>query len=223
MANRTKGFRTALIILGLAGAAGTAYLVGSNLTQPDEPNGNGQTIPPVSSSGGESGGNVSSTQQDGGEGGPGLTITLSDGSSEPGEFTPLPVEPGQPLSLEEINNILLRLPPLATSPDDWQAFKLPEEVLPPPRTGQTISEPFPLPPEETAPEVAQGPLEVLRYSPEGDVPIAPSVNVTFNQPMAPLATLKELSEPRIAGADRAFRAGNLALAGDQNAQLPVRF
>ena len=105
----------------------------------------------------------------------------------------LPVQSGEPLSLEEIDNILLRLPPLATSPDDWQAFKLPEEVLPPPRTGQTISEPFPLPPEETAPEVAQGALEVLRYSPEGDVPIAPFVNVTFNQPMVPLSTLEQLS------------------------------
>ncbi len=124
---------------------------------------------------------------------PGLKINLSDGGALPKIVEPLPVTTGEPLSLEEVNNILVRLPPLTSEPDDRQAFKLPEEVLPPPRTGQTIAEPFPLPPEETAPEVAAGPLEVLRYSPEGEVPLAPFVNVTFNQPMVPLATLEDLS------------------------------
>ena len=189
MAGKTKGFGIALVILGIAGAAGTAYLVGRNLTQPDTPS---QSIPSTSGSGSESG-VVSSAQEDGEDGGPGLKITLSDGGAQPQEVVPLPLATGEPLSLEEINNILLRLPPLAIEPDDRQAFKLPEEILPPPRTGETISETFPLPPEETAPEVAAGPLEVLRYSPEGDVPIAPFVNVTFNQPMVPLATLEDLS------------------------------
>ena len=189
-----KRFRIALIILGLAGASGAAYLVGRNMTQPNSPNNNGQPIPAVSGSGGqgETVTNAPSTQEDG-QGGDGLTINLSDGGAQPQDVTPLPLEPGQPLSLEEINSILLRLPPLATEPDDRQAFKLPDEVLPPPRTGQTISEVFPLPPEATPPEVAAGPLEVLRYSPEGDVPLAPFVNVTFNQPMVPLSTLEQLS------------------------------
>ncbi len=129
--------------------------------------------------------------KDDGEEGPGLSITLSDGSSEPGEYVPLPLAKGEPLTLEEINNILLRLPPLATDPDDRQAFRLPEEVLPPPRTGETITDPFPLPPEIAPPDVESGPLEVLRYSPEGEVPIAPFVNVTFNQPMVPLSTLEQ--------------------------------
>lgn len=184
MAGKTKAFRTALIILGLAGAAGAAYLVGRNVTQP----GGDQTIPPVSGSQGETG--VATIQEDEE---PGLTIRLSDGGAQPETVEPLPVRPGEPLSLEEINTILLRLPPLATDPDDRQAFRLPEEVLPPPRTGQTIPELFPLEPDETAPEVLAGPLEVLRYSPEGDVPLAPFVNVTFNQPMVPLATLEQLS------------------------------
>ena len=180
MANNAKRLRAGLIILGLAGVAGAAYLVGRNIIKPED---GGQTIPSVSGSGGESGGGAPSAAQDGGEEGPGLTINLSDGGAQPEEVVPLPVAHGEPLSLEEINNILLRLPPLQVDPDDRQAFRLPEEVLPPPRTGETISEIFPLPPEATPPEVAEGPLEVLRYSPEGDVPIAPFVNVTFNQPM----------------------------------------
>ncbi len=194
MANNAKRIRVGLIILGLAGAAGAAYLVGRNIIQPGGPNENGQPIPVVSGSGsqGEAVTGAPSALQDGEEE-DGLTITLSDGSEQPGEFTPLPFIPGEPLSLEEINNILLRLPPLATDPDDRQAFRLPDEVLPPPRTGETISEVFPLPPEFTPPEVAAGPLEVLRYSPEGEVPLAPFVNVTFNQPMVPLSTLEQLS------------------------------
>ena len=39
-----------------------------------------------------------------------------------------------------------------------------------------------------------GPLAVLRFSPEGEIPLAPFLNVTFNQPMVPLATVEELSE-----------------------------
>ena len=45
-----------------------------------------------------------------------------------------------------------------------------------------------------AEQVEAGPLQVLRYSPEGEIPIAPFVNVTFNQPMVPLATLDDLSD-----------------------------
>ena len=37
--------------------------------------------------------------------------------------------------------------------------------------------------------MAAGPLEVLRYAPQGAIPLAPFLNVTFNQPMVPLATL----------------------------------
>ena len=68
--------------------------------------GPGQVIPSDSSSSGETGGEP---VQDDGEEGPGLKITLSDGSSEPGEYVPLPLAQGESLTLEEINTILLRL------------------------------------------------------------------------------------------------------------------
>jgi len=189
MAGKTKQFRTTLIILGLAGAASVAFLFGRTFNLPHDP---GQTANPTNTPTGETGENGETPVPDL-ESTPGPSIRLSDGGAQPQTVTPLPVEPGEPLSLEEINNILLRLPPLQTDPDDWQAFRQPEEILPPPRAGETISETFPLPEESTPPEVASGPLEVLRYSPEGDVPIAPFVNVTFNQSMVPLATLEDLS------------------------------
>jgi len=147
----------------------------------------GQTIPPESTP--SAGGDETPVDEDG----TGLTIRLSDGGAEPQSYEPLPVTTGEPLNLEEIENILARLPLLEPLAGDQVDFKLPEEVLPPPRTGETIEEPFPLPPESFAPDVEYGPLEVLRYSPEGEIPIAPFVNVTFNQPMAPLGTLEDLA------------------------------
>ena len=192
MAKSLKSFRVLIVLIVVLLIIFAAFLMGRNINRNI---GLVETVPPKTgtfpSTAQESSPVLEATPT------PGLTILLSDGKSQPQPVVTLPVQLGEPLSLEDINNILLRLPPLATSPDDWQAFKLPEEVLPPPRTGQTISEPFPLPPEETAPEVAQGPLEVLRYSPEGNVPIAPFVNVTFNQPMVPLATLQELSNQEL--------------------------
>ncbi len=105
---------------------------------------------------------------------------------------------GEPLTEEEIEQILARVPPLTSEPSDQVDFKLPEDVLPPPRPGETIPAVFPPPPDSVAPEsVESGPLEVLRYAPEGEIPLAPFVNITFNQPMVPLATLQELSAQEV--------------------------
>ena len=107
----------------------------------------GQTIPPESTP--SAGGDETPVDEDG----TGLTIRLSDGGAEPQSYEPLPVTTGEPLNLEEIENILARLPLLEPLAGDQVDFKLPEEVLPPPRTGETIEEPFPLPPESFAPDV----------------------------------------------------------------------
>src|SRR5262249_31366254 len=39
-----------------------------------------------------------------------------------------------------------------------------------------------------------GPLEVLRHAPDGDVPIAPHVSLTFSQPMVAVTSLAELEK-----------------------------
>ncbi len=124
-----------------------------------------------------------------------LALTLSEGAERPDEVAARPVTQGMPLSGAETQAILDRLPTLDAPASDQQAFRLPAESLPPPRTGETISETFP--PTETVTqtaEVVDGPLAVLRFSPEGEIPLAPFLNVTFNQPMVPLATVEQLSE-----------------------------
>ena len=134
-----------------------------------------------------------------GEGGedeePGFSITLSDGQAQDQQTEPVTLVTGEALTQEEIAAILARLPELEVNEEDQVEFKLPGDPIPPPRPGSTIDQVFPYDGEDLPPEgVESGPLEVLRYSPEGDVPIAPTINVTFNQPMVPLATLAQLAE-----------------------------
>jgi uncharacterized protein YfaS (alpha-2-macroglobulin family) len=127
-----------------------------------------------------------------------LRIGLSEGQPALQEVAYLPVARGEPLSDEEVDQILARLPALETEDEDQTDFKLPEDSPPPPRTGDTIEEPFPPPPPAVTPEAVEaGPLEVLRYAPEGEIPLAPFVNVTFNQPMVPLATLDALAAEEV--------------------------
>lgn len=124
----------------------------------------------------------------------GLQITLSEGSEQLTTTETIALAPAEPLPADMVQTILDRLPPLETETTDQQAFRLPEELLPPPRPGATIEETFPPTAESiTGTEVVSGPLEVLRFAPEGEIPVAPFLSVTFNQPMVPLTTLAELS------------------------------
>gem|GEM_PF-5137978 len=52
--------------------------------------------------------------------------------------------------------------------------------------------PFPAANEVVPPNSSTvGPLEVIRYSPDGDVPIAPSLSITFSQPMIAVTRRKK--------------------------------
>ena len=163
----------------------------------------GETIPVLvdtASSGGVVSGvaMASAGGTEGQAGSEGLLIRLSAGQQEAEETGSLPQASGEPLTGEEIAQILARLPALTAEPQDQVDFRLPEESLPPPRTGETIEEAFPPPPVPVTPEAVEaGPLEVLRYAPEGEIPLAPFVNVTFNQPMVPLATLSALAAEEV--------------------------
>ena len=137
--------------------------------------------------------------QAGDDAGPtGLQFRLSEGAEQPAAVAPLPVAEPTPLTPAEAQAILNRLPPLAEEAGDVQTFALPAESLPPPRAGQTISEPFPPPAVAAAPaQPAVGALEVLRYAPEGDVPQAPYLSVTFNQPMVALTSHADLAAQKV--------------------------
>jgi alpha-2-macroglobulin len=126
----------------------------------------------------------------------GLRFRLSEGTEQP--VVPqnaTTVAPSSRLSESETQNVLKRLPPLKAEPTDEQDLALRDRSLPPPRTGKTVSAVFPPPVETARPDTAvnAGPLEVLRYSPEGDVPIAPQLSVTFSQPMTAVTSIEQLA------------------------------
>jgi alpha-2-macroglobulin len=140
-----------------------------------------------------------------------LTLHLSEGQAQPQTAAPLPLATGQPLPQADLERLLERLPILTPEPQDVSEFNLAPGPIPPPRPGQTIQQPFP-PAVQPAPTeaVESGPLKVLRYAPEGEIPIAPFINITFNQPMVALDTLGDLAieqvpvhlEPSLPGAWR---------------------
>ncbi len=131
----------------------------------------------------------------GGGGQPGLSIQLSDGRPVPTVIEQLVPVSGEPLSEEQIEAILARLTPWVEDQGLGADFRLPDQILPPPLTGETIPETFPTSRDLAGPQPVYGQeLEVLRFSPEGEVAIAPSLSVTFNQPMVALNTLEALAE-----------------------------
>ena len=122
-------------------------------------------------------------------------FALSEGQPDQdgGQARP-PLAATTPLAPEEIQALLSRLPPLHEEEADIALVRLPDRSLPPPRPGQEVALPFPPPRAESPPDTHAGaPLAVLRFAPEGDVPLAPQLSVTFNLPMVPLTSHRELA------------------------------
>src|SRR5262245_27237494 len=173
-------------------------------------------------------------------GAPGLVFRLSEAQDETQRQTQQQIaRPAtEPLSDEGTQNLLKRLPPIKVEGEDEKDFALRDRSLPAPRTGQTISEAFPpASGADKSEQVASGPLEVLRVSPEGDVPIAPHLSVTFSQPMVAVTSNEDLSalqvpvklSPQPAGKWRWLGtktllfepAGRFPMATDYSVEIPA--
>src|SRR5688572_25654023 len=121
----------------------------------------------------------------------GLQFRVSEGVDRP-ELRPVTKSaPAIELLQSETENILRRLPPMKVDPSGVQEFAMREGSLPPPRTGNTVDNSFPAPATATNETVTSSPLEVVRYSPEGSVPLAPELSITFSQPMVVLTSQDE--------------------------------
>ncbi len=127
----------------------------------------------------------------------GLTFRLSEGTDSGEPPVLVARAPAEPLSEGEARRVLDRLPPLAAEPRE-EPFAIRESSLPPPRAGRTVRAPFPPEGDAARPEAAPaGPLEVVRRMPEGDVPLAPHLSITFSQPMVALDTHDHLSRAAV--------------------------
>lgn len=128
----------------------------------------------------------------------GFSMTLSEGKGQYKPPVSLPVLSGEPLTTKEINTIIDRIPDLPDPQEIEKTFNFPEEILPPPQPGEIVQQQFPPQSEDAlTPQVSPDDLEVIRYSPQGEVQMAPLISITFNQPMVPLTSLDQLSKLEI--------------------------
>ena len=122
-----------------------------------------------------------------------FVIALSQGSPMATAAAAAAVVQGDELDDADIEAVVRRLPRF--EPDDGGVpFSRPPESRPRPRVGETIDRPFGGATRPAPAPTDDGPLEVLRFQPVGDVDIAPDLSVTFNQPMVPLGTLDQLDD-----------------------------
>jgi len=104
---------------------------------------------------------------------------------------------GDPIDAAEVERLLDRLPALDAESDDQLDFNRPPDTRPRPIAGTTLEQAFPPPTDADAPDVETGPLEVLRFQPEGPVDLAPFISVTFNQPMVALTTVSQVETQEV--------------------------
>ncbi|RME70381.1 MAG: hypothetical protein D6776_11755 [Planctomycetota bacterium] len=130
--------------------------------------------------------------------GEGLDFTLTP---EQGGEAPRPQRAvaavGSELPAQRAEEILSRVRGGGSAPAVERSFALPPSGPPAPRPGRDRLAPFPptgsaqasTPPQQQG---EPGPLEVLRFAPEGEVPVAPRISITFSQPMVPISSLGRL-------------------------------
>ena len=123
----------------------------------------------------------------------GLQFRVREGKPDAPKATPTPVS-AEKLSAADADSILKRLPEMPKETETTD-FKLRENSLPPPKTGTIINTKFPadesLPPPKTTEPTA---LEVVRFTPNGNVALVPELTVSFSQPMIAVTSLNQQSE-----------------------------
>lgn len=126
----------------------------------------------------------------------GLQFRLSEGVEGAENREKQPPVKGDPLSESETGNLLKRIPEIKTQTDDQTDFAKRAGTLPAPKTGEKIPVKFPADEQRALPNYdnSKQALEVVRFSPEGEVKLAPDLTVTFSQPMVAVTSQEQASE-----------------------------
>lgn len=128
----------------------------------------------------------------------GLLFRLSEGAGQGESRTVTTPAQTSRLSEAEVQNVLRRLPPVKAQEGDQQDFAMRDRSLPAPRTGKTVNVSFPSSEAAPTPETkVAGPLEVVRFAPEGEVPLAPQLSITFSQPMVAVTSNDDLAAQEV--------------------------
>ncbi len=125
----------------------------------------------------------------------GMRLVLRELGTPREEQPKLAVAKGAALTAAEIEKLLSRTTGFAAEVGDAQEFAMRPGSAPPPRTGKTITEAFPPEVSLKAPDTGKpGVLEVVRYAPEGAVPLAPHLSISFSKPMVAVTSQEEAAK-----------------------------
>jgi uncharacterized protein YfaS (alpha-2-macroglobulin family) len=126
---------------------------------------------------------------------PGLNFRLSEGSEGAEKRVKATLPDTDPLSDSQSSDLLKRLPQIKTDAEDETGFAKRVGTLPAPKTGRQIPVKFPSDEDRGTPKLSvPTDLQVLRFSPEGEVTLAPDLSVTFSQPMVAVSSQEEAAK-----------------------------
>src|SRR5690606_2330521 len=124
----------------------------------------------------------------------GLSFRLSEGEETAETRETPPAANANPLSTDETNGLIDRLPKMDVQDDDQQDAALRAGSLPAPKKGEKIPVPFPGKGDADRPQVdTTKELAVVRYAPQGKVELAPDMSLTFSEPMIAVSSQDEAS------------------------------
>jgi len=126
----------------------------------------------------------------------GLRFRLSEGVDGAATRVKQPLAATDPLPDGTAASLLGRIPEIKLTADDQTDFAKRIGTLPPPKTGNRIPVKFPADDlrDPLKIDTTRKTLEVVRFSPEGEVPLAPDLSVTFSQPMVAVTSQSEAAK-----------------------------
>ncbi|HTH38040.1 MAG TPA: Ig-like domain-containing protein, partial [Pyrinomonadaceae bacterium] len=163
---------------------------------------------------------------------PGLTFRLSHGVQGWETRTVQPPATADPISADQSSALMKGLPAIKSDPNDQTEFAKRIGTLPAPKAGSRIPVKFPADGDRALPNVngANTALEVIRFSPEGEVPLAPDLNVTFSQPMVAVTSQEEAAKyapvelsPQVEGRWRWLGTKTLMFDTDKRFPMATKF
>ncbi|MGD9562291.1 MAG: alpha-2-macroglobulin family protein [Pyrinomonadaceae bacterium] len=163
---------------------------------------------------------------------PGLKFRLSEGSQGSETRTVQSPATAEPISRDQSSALLQRLPAIKSDPNDQAEFAKRIGTLPAPKAGDRIPVKFPADSDRALPTTngSNASLEVLRFSPEGEVPLAPDLSITFSQPMVAVTSQQEAAQyapvefsPQVEGRWRWLGTKTLMFDTDKRFPMATKF
>jgi uncharacterized protein YfaS (alpha-2-macroglobulin family) len=163
---------------------------------------------------------------------PGLSFRLSEGVEGAEKREKQPLANAEPISEGQAGSLLGRLPAIKSDPDDKTEFAKRIGTLPAPKTGNKVPIKFPADEQRTVPNIdgAKTPLEVVRFTPEGEVKLAPDLSITFSQPMVAVTSQEEAAKyapvelsPNVEGRWRWLGTKTLMFDTDKRFPMATKF